>query len=80
MEARSAAGLSPLSNTRTATVPQNEEEEEPVALRQETATTLVSNLGNEVGWTSYPGWPPLDSDASVAYSGTDSTSPPMANR
>ena len=46
VEARSAAGLSPLSNTRTATVPQNEEEEEPVALRQETATTLVSNLGN----------------------------------
>ena len=46
VEARSAAGLSPMSNTRTATVPQNEEEEEPVALRQETVTTLVSNLGN----------------------------------
>ena len=29
VQARSAAGLSPLSNTRTATVPQNEEEEEP---------------------------------------------------
>ena len=46
VEARNAAGLSPLSNTRTATVPQNEEEEEPVALRQEGTTTLVSNLGN----------------------------------
>ena len=44
VQARSAAGLSPLSNTRTATVPQNEEE--PVALRQETVTTLVTNLGN----------------------------------
>ena len=40
VEARNAAGLSPLSNTRTATVPQNEEEEEPVALRQETVTPL----------------------------------------
>ena len=46
VEARNAAGLSPLSNTRTATVPQNEEEEEPVALRQETVTTLVTNLDN----------------------------------
>ena len=44
VEARNAAGLSPLSNTRTATVPQNEEEEEPVVLRQETVTTLVTNL------------------------------------
>ena len=44
VEARSAAGLSPMSNTRTATVPQTEEEEEPVALRQQTVTTLVTNL------------------------------------
>ena len=46
VEARNAAGLSPLSNTRTATVPQNEEEEEPIALRQQTVTTLVTNLDN----------------------------------
>ena len=44
VQARNAAGLSPLSNTLTATVPQNEEE--PVAVRQETVTTLVTNLGN----------------------------------
>ena len=44
VQARNAAGLSPMSNTRTATVPQNEEE--PVAVRQETVTTLVTNLGN----------------------------------
>ena len=44
VQARSAAGLSPLSNTRTATVPANEEE--PVALRQQGVTTLVSNLDN----------------------------------
>ena len=47
VQARSAAGLSPLSNTRTATVPQNEEEEEPVAVRQQTVTTLVTNLDLE---------------------------------
>ena len=46
VEARSAAGLGPMSNTRTATVPASEEKEEPVALRQETVTTLVSNLDN----------------------------------
>ena len=46
VEARSAAGLGPMSNTRTATVPASEEKEEPVALRQETVTTLVSNLNN----------------------------------
>ena len=45
VQARNAAGLSPLSNTRTATVPQNEEEEEPVALRQNT----VTNVGDEPG-------------------------------
>ena len=33
VQARSAAGLSPMSNSLKATVPQNEEEEEPVALR-----------------------------------------------
>ena len=44
VEARNAAGLSPMSNTRTATVPASEEEEEPVAVRQQTVTTLVSNL------------------------------------
>ena len=44
VQARSAAGLGPMSNTRTATVPQNEEEEEPVAVRQQTVTTLVTNL------------------------------------
>ena len=42
VQARNAAGLSPMSNTRTATVPQNEEE--PVAVRQNTVATLVTNL------------------------------------
>ena len=46
VQARNAAGLGPLSNSLTATVPPNEEEEEPVALRQETVTELVSNLDN----------------------------------
>ena len=63
VQARNAAGLSPLSNTRTATVPQNEEEEEPVALRQETVTTLVTNLD----WT--PGEP-----LTVSVNGSRATS------
>ena len=47
MKARNAAGLSPLSNTVTATVPEAEEEEEAelVTSQQTSDATLVSNLG-----------------------------------
>ena len=41
VQARNAAGLSPLSNTRTATVPQNEEEEPLIALRQQTVSSIT---------------------------------------
>ena len=46
VKARNASGLSPLSNTLTATVPAAEEEEELVAARHEDGErALVSNLG-----------------------------------
>ena len=46
VKARNAAGLSPLSNTLTATVPAAEEEEELTTARHESGeNTLVSNLG-----------------------------------
>ena len=70
VEARNAAGLSPLSKTRTATVPQNEEEEEPVAVRQETVTTLVSNLGNTA-----TGVLPINPDTRAATSFTIDAGP-----
>ena len=46
VKARNAAGLSPLSNTVTATVPASEPEEEELITSQQTSdATLVSNLG-----------------------------------
>ena len=46
VKARNASGLSPLSNTLTATVPAAEEEEVLIVARHESAgNTLVSNLG-----------------------------------
>ena len=46
VKARNASGLSPLSNTLTATVPAAKEEEVLIVARQEsTVETLVSNLG-----------------------------------
>ena len=49
MKARNASGLSPLSNTLTATVPAAEVEEELVTARHEsTDNTLVSNVGQPI--------------------------------
>ena len=45
MKARNSTGLSPLSNTATATVPAAEEEEELVTAQQNSDAVLVSNLG-----------------------------------
>ena len=45
VKARNASGLSPLSNTLTATVPAAEEEEELVTAQQNSDAVLVSNLG-----------------------------------
>ena len=49
VKARNAAGLSPPSNTVTATVPEAEEEEEEelITSQQNSDATLVSNLGQE---------------------------------
>ena len=54
VKARNASGLSPLSNTLTATVPAAEEEEVLITARHgSTGNTLVSNLGQTVA--SSPG-------------------------
>ena len=45
MKARNASGLSPQSDTATATVPAAEEEEELVTAQQNSDAVLVSNLG-----------------------------------
>ena len=53
VKARNAAGLSPLSNTATATVPAAEEEEELITASHTAAgNTLVSNLGQTALATS----------------------------
>ena len=44
VEARSAAGLSPMSNTRTATVPANEEEPVPQRQQHESSDATLSGL------------------------------------
>ena len=49
VKARNPAGLSPLSNTLTATVPEPEPEEELVTSRQNSEEILVSNHGGHLG-------------------------------
>ena len=49
VKARNPAGLSPLSNTLTATVPEPEPEEELVTSRQDSEEILVSNHGEASG-------------------------------
>ena len=49
MKARNASGLSPQSDTATATVPAAEEEEELVTAQQNSDAVLVSNLGQTDG-------------------------------
>ena len=56
VKARNASGLSPLSNTLTATVPAAEEEEVLITARQESVSaTLVSNLVSNLGQTGLIG-------------------------
>ena len=55
VKARNAAGLSPLSNTLTATVPAAEEEEELTTARHESGeNTLVSNLDQATAMLNFP--------------------------
>ena len=58
VKARNATGLSPLSNTLTATVPAAEEEEELTTARHESGeNTLVSNLDQATAILNFPAAP-----------------------
>ena len=75
VKARNASGLSPLSNTLTATVPAAKEEEVLIVARQESVSdTLVSNLGQTATSGSAVAGSYVGSDAEIATPFTTGTS------
>ena len=71
VQARSAAGLSPMSNTRTATVPQNEEEEEPVPQRQQHESSDATLSALTVGPQDIIGFAPDRTSYEVGVASTE---------